>query len=125
MPRQALVYPDLSYKVVGLIFQVYNDLGFGYQEKYYQRALASALGESKLSFRRENPYEIDYKGKLIGKYFVDFVIEEKIALEIKVSKGIYRRHLTQLLGYLKHANLRLGILAAFTPDGVVLKRIAH
>lgn len=126
MSRQStLIYPELSYKIVGLLYGVYNDLGFGYQEKYYQRAFAQALRDSGINFRKEQPYPITYKKGPIGRYFIDFVVEDKVAVEIKIAKTVYDRHLAQLLAYLKHAGLPLGLLAVFSDNDVVVKRVAN
>jgi GxxExxY protein len=125
MSSKPLIFAEESYQIVGLLFEIYNKLGFGYQEKYYQRAFMSALQESGLSFKREQSYRIGYKSRVIGRYFVDFVVDNKIAVEIKVADGIYKQHLNQLLSYLKHTDLRLGLLAVFTPKGLLYKRVAN
>jgi GxxExxY protein len=97
MAKTKLLYPGLSYRIIGFIYQIYNDLGFGYQEKYFQRALEAELAESGLRIRREQPYEIKYKSRSLGRYFVDFVVDEKIALEVKVARALHKRYLLQLL----------------------------
>lgn len=77
-----LVHPKLSYEVVGVLYEVYNELGGGYQEKYYQRAISGLLKEKNIIFKEQVPVELMFKEKSIGRYFIDFVIEEKIILEI-------------------------------------------
>lgn len=71
------------------------------------------------------PFEIRFKGESIGRYFFDFLIEDKIILEIKKETNFRRHNIEQLLGYLKKSNLKLGILVNFTKDGVKFKRILN
>ena len=90
-----MVYPDLSYKIIGVIFDVFNELGYGYQEKYYQRAIAKSLFQLELSYKEQILYEIRFKDEIIGRCFFDFLIEDKIILEIKKETN-FRRHNTIL-----------------------------
>jgi GxxExxY protein len=118
-----LVYPRLSYKIIGILYEVYNSIGGGYQEKYYQKALAKEFQEKKISYKEQLPIKLAYKGDSLGIYFLDFLIEEKIILEIKVAPKFYPRDVKQVLGYLKAKNLELGILACFGRNGLQYKRI--
>lgn len=123
MPK--LLYPELSYQVVGILYEVYNELGFGYQEKYYYRAIKNRLSKKGLSVSEQLPANLISDGKSIGRYFLDFLINDVVVLELKVANQIYPRHAKQVLGYLKANNLRLGILAVFSKDGVIIKRVVH
>lgn len=117
-------YKDLTYKIIGLLYEVYNDLGFGYQEKYYGRALSSVLNQNGIKFKQELYSPIMFKGRIIGRYFIDFLIEDKIIVELKISNEIYDRHFKQVLGYLEANKLKIGIVALITPKGIKIKRIA-
>jgi GxxExxY protein len=118
-----LVHKELSYIIVGILFKVYNELGGGYQEKYYQRAVALELKRHNISFREQVPIDLIYKENKIGKYYLDFVIENKIVLEIKVTPRFYSRDIKQILAYLKRTGLMLGILASFSKGELKFKRI--
>jgi len=118
-----LVYQDLSYKVMGALFAVNKELGFGFKEQIYQEALAKELNLRGIKFKRENFSRISYKGKRVGCVFHDFIVEGKIILELKVGNEIYESHLKQVLLYLKESRLKLGIVAVFSPAGVIYKRI--
>lgn len=123
--RKDLLYPNLSYKVVGVLFEVYKELGSGYKEKYYQRAVSKELRNKKIKFEEQISIPLEYKGDKIGKAVADFLIEDKIVLEIK-RKGIFSyRNIDQVVSYLKAFNLKLGILANFTSEGVKYKRILN
>jgi len=123
--KSDLIYPDFSYKIIGILFDVYNKLGFGYQEKYYQRAVASTLLENKIKFSEQVKIPLTFKNSNIGNYFLDFLIEEKIVLEIKKGDYFSKTNIEQVYAYLKATNLKLGILANFTGKGVKHKRIIN
>jgi GxxExxY protein len=78
-----VVYKELSYKIIGIAFEVYNLLGYGYQEKYYQKALEKLFAFHQINFKSQCPYHIIWRGEIIAKNFIDFIIEDKIVLEIK------------------------------------------
>lgn len=120
-----LIYKDLTYKIIGVLFEVYNKLGYGYQEKYYQKAIAALLKKRNVKFREQIYVPLMFNSKRIGKYFLDFLIEDKIVLEIKKSGNFQRNNIEQIYAYLKASGLKLGILANFTKTEVKIKRIAN
>ncbi len=125
MKRKDLVYPELSYMIVGVLYEAYNVLGYGYKEIYYQGAIASNLKNCKLSFKEQVPAKIKYKDGVIGRVFLDFLIEEKVVLEIKKTDRFSKGEIGQIHGYLKATGMKLGIIAHFTKDGIKFKRILN
>lgn len=85
-----IIYSELSYKIVGVLFKVHNKLGPRYQEKYYQRAIETEFDVQKIKYEKQIPVDLTYDDKIIGKYFLDFLIDGKIVLEIK-AVGRLRR----------------------------------
>ena len=120
-----LVFPELSYKIIGCVFATYNQLGFGYQEKYYYRLLKQELQNQGLSVKEQLYTPLKISDRIIGSYYLDFLINETIVLELKIANRVYPKHIKQVLGYLKAHNLRLGIIVVFTKDGVLSKRILN
>ena len=120
-----VIYKELSYKIVGILFEVYNDLGYGYQEKYYERAIAKYFIAAKIKFKQQVPYLIRAKGEIIGRYYLDFFIEDKIILEIKKGNYFSKRNIDQVKGYLKVTGMKLAILANFTSSGVKFFRVLN
>ena len=116
--RSDLVYPELSYRIIGILFEVYNELGPGLQEKYYQRAVASRLRKIKVKFSEQQKVNLTFKGQHIGHYFLDFLIDSKVVLELKRGNRFLKQNIEQIYAYLKVAKLRLGIIANFTSSGV-------
>jgi len=125
LKRKDLLYPKLSYQIIGILFDVYNQFGFRYQEKYYQRVIASVLKTTGLSFREQVPVKIHFHETDIARGIIDFIIEEKIVLEIKKGERFLKSNIDQVYGYLKATNLKLGILANFTSRGLQFKRIVN
>jgi GxxExxY protein len=125
LKENKIVFPDLSYKIVGAAFQVFNDLGWGLSEKDYQSALSKELSDLELDFKREVYIPFYYKNSNLSRYFADFIIEGKILLELKVVSRLGYMHTKQILNYLRNGNLKLGILLYFTKEGVKYRRVLN
>lgn len=125
LKRKDLIYPELSYQIVGALFEVHNDLGAGHHEKYYQRALADEFERRNLCFQEQVHAPLVFKEEKVGEYYLDFIIENKIVLEIKKGDRFSRKHINQLLSYLKTENLKLGIIANFGLNELKFKRIIN
>ena len=111
---------------MGILFEVSKELGYGHKEKYYCHAIAEGLRAKGIPFREQLCTPLLFKGEIIGKYYLDFLVDSKIVLEIKKG-NMYssRRHMEQVISYLKANNLRLGILVQFTSEGVKYKRLVN
>jgi len=120
-----LIYPELSYKIIGILFDVYNQLGYGYQEKYYEKAVATSLKLARLNYKEQFLVPLKFKGEKIGNYFLDFLVDDKIVLELKRGERVAKSNIDQIYAYLKAMNLKLGILAQFTPSGIKFRRILN
>lgn len=123
--RDDLIYPALSYKIVGLLFEVGKEVGFGHKEHFYQKALSRALSDAGIPFEEQLPVRVSYKGKPVGIYYFDFFVDGKVVLEIKSRNYFSKKDIEQVFQYLKAKNLKLGIIAHFTKDGVRFKRIVN
>lgn len=122
--KGSLLYPDLSYKLQGCFFKVYNTLGFGHKEVVYQRALEEELITQQVPFEKEKHLSIHYEGKKIAEYIPDLVIDNKIIVEIKALEFLPNKIVTQLIYYLKGTNYSLGYLVNFgTPRLQIIRRI--
>jgi GxxExxY protein len=118
-----LIHGELSYKIIGILYKVYNTLGPGFQEKYYQRAIAKVFEKENIHFLEQVKVNFDINGVQIGRYFIDFVVDHRIVLEIKSKNSFSVRDIKQVLGYLKKSRIEVGILAAFSSEGLKIKRI--
>ena len=120
-----IVEADLSYRIVGVLFSVHSELGNRYQEKYYQRAVEEGLNQIGVEFKKELAVDLEFSGKKIGKYFLDFLVEDKIVLELKAVPRLLPKDFKQVLAYLVANNLELGLLANFRTSSLVCKRILN
>lgn len=122
---EKLKYKDITEKIIGGAFEVHNFLGNGFQEVIYQRALAYEMRIADLNFYREIEQEIFYKEleEPIGTRRADFVVEEKILVELKAVKELDDDHLAQILNYLKAYKLEVGLLINFGGKSLKFKRV--
>ncbi|MBU0574525.1 MAG: GxxExxY protein [Candidatus Margulisiibacteriota bacterium] len=118
-----IIHGDLSYKIVGILYKVYNHLGGGYQEKYYQQAIKNELLTQNIPFQEQVRSDLYYKKEKIGRYYIDFIIDLKIVLELKVAPLFSTRDIMQVLGYPKQSKLELGILVSLNRNNIHFKRI--
>lgn len=108
-----LVYPELSYRIIGVLYKVHTALGNKYQERYYQRAVALGLQEESLHFIKELAVDLSFNGEKIGKYYLDFLVEEKIIVELKTEPRFTREHFKQIMAYLKAKKIKIGYTCKF------------
>lgn len=98
---------------------------FSHKEKYIQQAVASAFKKNNISFEKEVKTDLKFKNDKIGVYFLDFLVEGKVVLEIKRKNYFSKHDIEQVYAYLKATGLKLGIIAHFTRKGVEFKRILN
>lgn len=123
--RDDLVYPELSYKLVGYAYEVFDELGPGHSEKIYQRSYAVMLRRNDHQFQEQVYYPVRFKDEIISKGFLDFKVEEKVIVELKKDDRFSKTHIEQVLDYIKRSNLKLALLINFTKEGVKFKRIVN
>jgi|SRR3989344_3707011 len=120
-----LLYERESYKVRGAFFNVYNSLGGGIKEEIIHRSLIRELSLLGLASENKKHIDINYKGKKVGVYIPDIIIEDKIIVEIKSKPFITKEDEKQFWGYLKGSKYQLGFLVGFTLKNLVIKRLIH
>lgn len=113
MTKNSILYEDLSYKIRGCAFHVYNSLGCGHKEIVYQKSLAKTFTIQKIPFEQEVNIPILFENESVGVYRPDFVIDQKIIIEIKSTDWNIKRFDQQLLQYLKGTQFKLGFLINF------------
>ena len=118
-----VVYPDLSYRIMEAVFEVHNQLGPGFSEEIYQRALIAELEVREIPFETQKSIAILYREKTIGIYRLDLVVDGKIIIELKAVASLNDLFKQQVASYLKATGLRLGILINFGSRRVEYTRI--
>jgi len=117
-----ILYPELSYKITGLLFETHNQLGRYCKEKQYQDIIEELLRKENLKFEREKQIPISEEN---SGNIVDFIIENKIILECKAKPFITKQDYYQLLRYLKASDIRLGLLVNFRNRFLKPRRILN
>lgn len=120
-----IIYRDLSFQIMNAIFEVHNTLGPGFIESIYEEALAHELTLRQIPFERQKEIVVHYKEKLVGTHRLDFVIADKIILELKAVSALTDAFKQQTLSYLKATGLKLGILINFGTTKVEYTRIVN
>ncbi|MDP3948783.1 MAG: GxxExxY protein [bacterium] len=125
LKKEDLIYPELSYQIIGVVFDVYNKLGYGHKENIYQKAIAVSLKNAKLPFKEQVYSPVMFGEVNIGKNYLDFLIDGRVVLEIKRGNYFHKSHIDQLHNYLIVNKLKLGILVYFTSNDVHFKRVVN
>ncbi|MCK5174719.1 MAG: GxxExxY protein [Planctomycetes bacterium] len=123
--KDKIIFKDLSYKIVGLAMEVHNELGYGFLEKVYENALMLLFTESGIKAEQQVAIPVCFRGNVIGEYFADILVEDKIILELKASSGFVDCHRAQVLNYLKATNKPLGLLINFGKTSLEHERLVN
>ena len=117
---------DISYKVRGILFDIYNKLGSGLYESVYEEILAYELKKANLRYSRQQVLPVFWEGLKMDQGFrADIIVENKVIIEIKSVERIIKIHYKQLLTYLKISELKLGLLVNFNDVPLSIKRIVN
>jgi GxxExxY protein len=118
-----IIYSGLSYEVMGAIFEVHKELGPGFLESVYEKALLLELTNRGMKVDVGKVFNLTYKGKKVGTHRLDLIVEDKIVAELKTVERFAPHHTAQLLSYLKASGHRLGILVNFSKAKVESRRV--
>ena len=123
--KNKLLFPELSYRICGLLFEVQNSLGRYYNEQQYGDLLASLLKKSNLRYEREKNIPISFEGEKEGRNKIDFCVEDSIILELKAKRMLFKEDYYQLKRYLVAFKMELGLLVNFRDKYLRPKRILN
>jgi len=119
------LFSDLTYKVIGLAYEVFNQIGGGQKEIIYHRALKALIEKSRMEFSENVYYPVKIHEAIIGKNYLDFLLDKKIILELKATGQFSKVHFDQVLNYLKVSKLKLALLINFSSNQVKIKRVIN
>ena len=108
-------HADLTDKILGAFFKVYNTLGYGFVEKVYENALAIELRKLGLKVEQQKGIIVYYNGQIVGDYLADIITCDAVLLELKAVRTLTEEHEAQLLNYLKATTIEVGLLLNFGP----------
>lgn len=120
-----LIYEDLSYKIIGIAYKIDNELSFGHKESIYSEVFSKLLDSEKISYQKELYFPIKVDDHVIAKRYLDFLVDGKIVVEIKVGNYRYKEVFNQILEYIRTNKLCLGLIIRFTKTGVEIKRVIN
>ena len=106
-------HKELTYKIIGVFYDVYNELGHGFLESVYQRSLGLALEGGGLKVSNYVKIPVWFRGNCVGQFEGDMLVEDKILLELKAARCLDRSHHAQLLNYLRATDIEVGVLLNF------------
>lgn len=129
MDEGGLLHGDVTGRVIGAFYYVYNRLGHGFLESVYQKALANTLERTGTRVQREAPMVVEFEGAVVGDFRVDLVVEDRLIVEVKSVEHLGGVHEAQLLNYLRVSGLQVGLLINFGPKAtyrrLVNSRVNH
>ena len=115
-------YKNLTEKIIGCAYNVYNKMGFGFIESVYEKCMAIELKKAGLQANFQFPILVHYDGQLVGEFFADIFVEGKIIVELKSVRQLAKAHEVQLVNYLVATNNDVGLLINFGEQKVEVKR---
>lgn len=123
MGKASLIHAELTAMVIQAFYTVYNALGYGFLEKVYENALAIELRRHGLRVQQQAPIKVFYAGQVVGEYFADLLVEDKVIVELKAAEALSPAHEAQLLNYLKATGISVGLLLNFGPKPTFRRKI--
>jgi GxxExxY protein len=115
-------YESLTHGIIGCAYRVFNQLGFGFLESVYRKAMVIELEKAGLKTEEEKSLEVYYDNTVVGDFSIDLYVEGTVVVELKSVQGLLIEHEVQLVNYLKGMKRDIGLLINFSPSGVDVKR---
>ena len=115
-------YENLTERIIGCAYNVYNRLGFGFLESVYEKSLLIEMQEAGLTYESQKPIKVHYKEKIVGEFIADLLVEDKIIVELKSVQKIAKAHEIQLVNYLVATGKPVGLIINFGEHKVEIKR---
>jgi GxxExxY protein len=120
-----MLHEDLTQTIIGCAFDVINELGAGFLESVYHKALRLVLEEKGLSITTQHPISVVFRGQTIGDFYADLFVENTVVVEIKAVKAIAPEHQAQVINYLKATGIEVGLLINFGNPKLEFKRLTR
>ena len=118
-----MVEEDITNKIIKIFYFVYNELGYGFLEKVYERAMCVAFRNAGIKFVSQLPVKVIFEGEIVGDYIADFLIDDKVVVEIKASRNLCEADEFQLVNYLKCTDKEVGLLLNFGKSPQIKRKV--
>ena len=116
-------YKELTDKIIKIFYRVYNKLGYGFLETIYENAMMIEFKRESIPAVSQSAIKVFYEDEIIGEYFADILVDDKVIVEIKAAKNLVVENEAQLLNYLKATNIEVGLLLNFGPKPEVKRKV--
>ncbi|MCY3008492.1 MAG: GxxExxY protein [Planctomycetota bacterium] len=123
--RSDLQFGEITEKIIGCAFEVINELGTGFLESVYEKALTIALQEKGFRVQCQHPIRVYFRQRIVGEFYADLLVEGKIIVELKVAKAIAPEYQAQIINYLKATGIEVGLLVNFGNPKLEFKRFTR
>jgi len=118
-----LLHAEVTDQIIACAYDVHNKLGFGFSEKVYENAMMIKLSQKKLTSIQQAPINVRFEDQLVGEYFADIFVDNKIILELKAVSALTKAHEAQLVNYLKATGTKVGLLLNFGEKLKIVRRV--
>ena len=118
-----MLHRDLTERVIECCLEVIRELGFGFLESVYERALIIALQQKGLQVRSQVPLKVMFRGECVGEFFADILVGDKLIVELKAVKALAPEHQAQVINYLRATGIDIGLLVNFGTPKLEVKRL--
>ncbi len=108
-----MLYHELTRAIIGCAFDVSNELGAGFLESVYEKAMVVALEEARISVKTQEPISVRFRGQPVGDFFADLLVDDKVIVELKALPALTPQHEAQIINYLNATGIRVGLLVNF------------
>ena len=122
LSKAKMEYEEITHKIIGCAYKVYNQLGFGFLESVYRKSMVIEFSKSGLKVAEEKGLQVYYDDIVVGNFSVDLFVEDEIIVELKSVQNLAKEHEVQLVNYLNGLKKEIGLLINFGPSGVEIKR---
>ncbi len=119
------LHDDLTESIIGCAFEVINELGSGFLESVYENAMMLALSESGLNVQSQVPIPVTFRGRRVGDFYADLLVDEKVLVELKAVRAIVPEHQAQIINYLNATGIEVGLLINFGNPKLEVKRFTR
>lgn len=116
-------HAELTDKIISCAYDVYNQLGFGFSEKVYENSMMIKIGQKSLVAVQQAPVNVFFEKQIVGEYFPDLLVENKVIVELKAVSTLLKAHEAQLINYLKATGIKVGLLVNFGEKLKIIRRV--
>ena len=120
-----MLYSDLTRAIIGCAFEVQNELGNGFLESVYEKAMLVALSEAGISVKSQTPINVNFRGQQVGDFYADLLVSDKVIVELKAVERLTPQHKAQVINYLNATGIPVGLLINFGNPKVEVQRFTR